>query len=109
MKQESIERPSMTGFRLLNVHIQPLSKAFIEANQGFFPHRWCARDLDDVHSALKKQICTRCVFTAVKVLFGVEVHVKVSSQKCRSRNRRMNKLTLFLPAQNQRGHFLSFF
>lgn len=60
--------------------IQPLSKAFIEAN---FPHNinGVPEDLnDDVHSALKKQVCTWCIL-AVKVLFGVEVYIIVSFQK----------------------------
>lgn len=60
--------------------IQPLSKAFIEAN---FPQNihGVPEDLnDDVHSALKKQVCTWCIL-AVQVVFGVEVYIIVSSQK----------------------------
>ena len=79
--------------------IQPLSKAFIEANQVLFPHNINGvpiKDLnDDVHSALKKQVCTWCIL-AVKVLFGVEVYIKVTSQKptAINRNRRMKKLNI---------------
>lgn len=45
--------------------IQPASKAFIEANQGVFFHpqtiNGVPKDLNDVHSALKKQVCTWCI------------------------------------------------